>query len=574
MEEHSSDTTDTQNEATARTASHHEEQQDNNDNSSSSIAIHHAGLVIEQPQLSSDFYSSQQSDSGVVVPSPSSRKRNKKLRATNAARRGRRKNSVAGGGKRWRKIACSTLTISSIALYTLLYTTLSSNPTVVELLEMTKTYGGGSSSSYNNEYGADEKLLPEKNSTLYQRNLRIIQKTASTMARIYQPVPPMNWCIDERLSLDQLKRRPMGLCLLRIPHSASSTLKGINMRIATNFGKRAGIKSCIRHDTRDFGMYYPLRDKLSFLWTFLRDPTERAMSHIGSRLSQIYLRERNRDDPTFNIADMGLGQQTLNLLQNSMDITDGVLSEGRGGFQLQFAMQGYIPAWSAIDPLEPSHIVKPSKIHQYISRVFERYDFVGLVERFDESLVAMQLLLGLETSEILYFSTNTRTQWQRARISKGNFRCRKPLDWEQDLIPQLANKTVEQFVYDEKSNSAVQKNQTISLTIREYLENDPEWYAQNYADYVFYQAANQSLDRTILKIGLDVYSVALKDFRLLRKQAEEQCHPKFACSDDGQDQLELSKTDCQDQGGASIGCGYHCLNNVTAPPTVQRRLYK
>ena len=372
VDKHNSDMTDTQNEGTTRTASHHEEEQrDKIDHGSSSITIHHAGLVIEQPQLSSDFYSSQQSDSGAVVPSPSSRKRNKEIRATNAARRGRRKHSGAGGGKRWRKIACSTLIMSSVALYTLLYTTLSSNPTVVEILEMTKTYGGTttSSSSGDNEYDADENQLPFKNSTLYQRNLPGIRKTASTMARIYQPVPPMNWCIDERLSLDQLKRRPMGLCLLRIPHAASSTLKGINMRIATNFGKRAGIKSCIRHDTQDFGMYYPLRDKLSFLWTFLRDPSERAMSHIGSRLSQIYLRERNRDDPNFNIAGMGLGQQTLNLLQNSMDIRDGVLSEGRGGFQLQFAMQGYIPAWSAIDPLDPSHIVKPLQIHQHISRV-------------------------------------------------------------------------------------------------------------------------------------------------------------------------------------------------------------
>ena len=371
VEKHNSDTTDTQNEGTARTVSHHEEEERGRmDHKSSSITIHHAGLVIEQPQLSSDFYSSHQSDSGAVIPSPSSRKRNKEYRATNAARRGRRKHSGAGGGKRWRKIACSTLILSSIALYTLLYTTLSSNPTVVELLEMTKAYGGTTTTSNDNsEYDANEKQLPFQNSTLYQRNLLGIRKTASTMARIYQPVPPMNWCIDQRLSLDQLKRRPMGLCLLRIPHAASSTLKGINMRIATNFGKRAGIKSCIRHDTQDFGMYYPQRDKLSFLWTFLRDPTERAMSHIGSRLSQIYLRERNRDDPNFNIADMGLGQQTLNLLQNSMDIRDGVLSEGRGGFQLQFAMQGYIPAWIAIDPLAPSYIVKPSQIHQYISNV-------------------------------------------------------------------------------------------------------------------------------------------------------------------------------------------------------------
>jgi hypothetical protein len=30
------------------------------------------------------------------------------------------------------------------------------------------------------------------------------------------------------------------------------------------------------------------------------------------------------------------------------------------------------------------------------------YDFVGITERFDESVVAMQLLLGLRTSDVLY----------------------------------------------------------------------------------------------------------------------------------------------------------------------------
>jgi hypothetical protein len=179
----------------------------------------------------------------------------------------------------------------------------------------------------------------------------------------------------------------------------------------------------------------------------------------------------------------------------------------------------------------------------------------------------MQLLLGLEPSDILYFATNTRKQWQRARIARKTFACRKPFDWTRDLLPQVATKANEKSSSDNEENTAnattVQHNRTISMPIEEYLKNDPEWFAQNYADYVFYNAANQTLDRTILKIGLDVYSKALKEFRMLLKRAHEECHPQFTCSGDGQDQVELSRADCLDPGGTNIGCGYDCLNNLT-----------
>lgn len=83
----------------------------------------------------------------------------------------------------------------------------------------------------------------------------------------------------------------------------------------------------------------------------------------------MYLKDRSRDDPSINVTEMALGQQTLALLQNSVDIRDGALSEGRGGYQLQFAMQSYIPAWSAVDPLNPAQIVDRPRIHKHISTV-------------------------------------------------------------------------------------------------------------------------------------------------------------------------------------------------------------
>ena len=40
-----------------------------------------------------------------------------------------------------------------------------------------------------------------------------------------------------------------------------------------------------------------------------------------------------------------------------------------------------------------------------IDKILDNYDFIGVTDRFDESLVVLQLLLGLETSDILYLSS-------------------------------------------------------------------------------------------------------------------------------------------------------------------------
>lgn len=350
----------------------------------------------------------------------------------------------------------------------------------------------------------------------------------------------------------------MGLCYLKIPHNAGTTLKGINMRIARNFAQRHDIEGCIRHDSNTRGVYYAKRDKLSYLWTFIRDPTDRALSVVGSKLSYHFLRfNHNRD--SFNATNLSMSPPTaqssinetssslhnnpinsniskstvnnilvdraINMLQHDTDRNDGVVSEGRGGFQLQFGMQHYIDIYETVDP---------PKVLGHVSYMFNRYDFIGIVERFDESLVAMQLLLGLESSDILYFAANRKNQWQRAKVGRNTYVCRKPLDWEIDIISEPA--------------------------IRKYVMEDTEWYAQNYGDYILYEAANQSLDRTILQIGLDVFVNELKKFRSLLKRAHGECIPKFPCSFDGQDQFNESRYDCMD---GAVACGYKCLDSIT-----------
>jgi hypothetical protein len=189
-------------------------------------------------------------------------------------------------------------------------------------------------------------------------------------------------------------------------------------------------------------------------------------------------------------------------------------------------MLSIIEEWSAFNSSEHTKVKDPKKVQGYVREVVKGYNFIGLVERFDESLVALQLLLGLEPNDILYFAIKTRKQFELSPKEKV---CLAPLDW----------------------------NELLSNKVNEHLESD-EWFAQNYGDHLLYQAANMSLDQTILNLGLDVFSKALKDFRRLLDQAEESCNPIFPCSSNGTLQEEESNEDCYE--GAS--CGYKCLDGL------------
>lgn len=159
----------------------------------------------------------------------------------------------------------------------------------------------------------------------------------------------------------------------------------------------------------------------------------------------------------------------------------------------------------------------------------------SVVERFDESIVALQLLLGLEPSDILYFSSRDPHQnpYERQPVKRkqNTFRCQLVWDWQSILM---------------------------TPPIQHHLQS-AEWFAKNYGDYLLYHASNQSLDRTIMKIGLDTFAKALKDFRQLLQLAQEQCQPIFPCSSSGFDQYEASQKNCY---ADDVGCGYPCLDDL------------
>lgn len=277
--------------------------------------------------------------------------------------------------------------------------------------------------------------------------------------------------------------------------------------------------SCIRHDGHVPGMYYYKREALSFLWASVRDPASRAMSRVGYTLSE------RRPDQLQNESVI------LNALTDP-ELHFGTVSSGRGGFQLQYSMLTIIDEWSAWNASDPTHIINPSKIRQHVAQVVHGYDFLAVVERLDESLVALQLLLGLEAYDILHFATKVHDSYERKAIKykKKTFQCVK--------LQQL-NATRE---------------------VGNFLEST-EWFARNYGDYLLYTAANQSLDKTILDLGRSKFDAALAHYRSLQKEAHTVCSHQvfFPCSPNGTDQFQLSKPNCY---VPEQGCGYPCFDDM------------
>jgi len=396
--------------------------------------------------------------------------------------------------------------VAFVVIYSFCYLSLSSNP----------------KGSFNlHEEGHDSLTLSFSESNNAVRDAHI-REQGKKIARIWKPMNASQWCIDGRLKQEQAKGKPMGLCYVKMPRAASTTLAAINYRISSNFARRQGIPSCIRHDGPTPAYYYRHRMKgLSLLWTFIRDPTDRALSRIADSIS------KHRDEVHYtgaysnNVTDSYI----LNALKSSKDMQFGTISEGRGGFQTQYSMMQVSDEdlfWSAA---KPDEVQNHFMLLDSVKTLLTQYDFIGVVERLDESLVVFQLLMGLETSDILYISSRLWSQYSRT-----GGKCIENID------PQTLR----------------------SFDVREYLQS-PTWWAQNYGDRVLHQAASYSLDLTIQQIGAEYFREAYIYFQQMKKEVIDTCQPIFPCSKTGIDQWEESKTDCYEY---DIGCGYSCMDDI------------
>ena len=330
---------------------------------------------------------------------------------------------------------------------------------------------------------------------------------------------------------------PEGFLYVQLPKAASSSFAAINARIAIRQGQRQGhfpnrngtttttTRMACTHEERHTWsvkrLYGNRNRQKSFLWTSIRDPASRALSRIG-------IGRQNRTD-----------EKIIMLLQKLQHPQWGTVSQGQGGFQLNYLSWRTIPPYLFWTNKTPLFVKYTELVQLVITELLREYDFIALTERMDESLVVLQLLLNLPLGDILSVSSN--------------------------LVQQEGTD-------DDTTRSKCQPNDTdtiLSPVVQAYLQSD-DWYAPNYGDYVLYAVVNASLDQTIQLLGSQRVDKALQRYRHAKQIVQERCgndtHANMTIDPCWRlDQTQLAKqtqrTDCYLNGE---GCGYSCIDELEA----------
>jgi hypothetical protein len=309
------------------------------------------------------------------------------------------------------------------------------------------------------------------------------------------------------------KKTSAGLLFVKLQKAASSTVAGIALRIARGVGMTKIGTPCASQVKHVMANQFRNRNRTrSFMFSSVRDPTQRIISYI------FYISStsgRSMDDAKV------IGR----FKHQNHPVWTNKKVKWDSGYQVGYLHTGPPPdhvLWNM--SVTPNRVTDLPIIQSRIHDILEQYDFLLVVERLDESLVALQLLLDLDPSDILYvFGSKESGSWTATKQ-----KCHK-------LIPK-----------------------TISPAIKAYLES-PVWLARNYGDYLLYHAANQSLDATIEKLGRARFNETLKIYRSLLAQAQKTCESEvvFPCSPEGQEQFNKSAQSCY---AVDWGCGYPCLD--------------
>merc|ERR1719410_1179087 len=166
-----------------------------------------------------------------------------------------------------------------------------------------------------------------------------------------------------------------GIFYIKVPKASSSTLAHVTKRFAAKEARRQGFEEgsfCKTHDPMVHNSAFKLncanRDKeKSFLWTVIRHPNDRAISHYGMKVS---FKEIDTSDDQF-----------VNMLRTNGAFTSDV----------QLKMLN----------LKNSKNLKFEHT-ETIQKVLDEYNFIGIYERLHESLVVLQMLTDFHINDVLF----------------------------------------------------------------------------------------------------------------------------------------------------------------------------
>ena len=251
-----------------------------------------------------------------------------------------------------------------------------------------------------------------------------------------------------------------GIFYIKLPKTSSTTLAKVTNRIAVRQAKRQNLGeiTCKIHNpyTHQRATIIDIggRDlSKSWLWSVVRNPTDREISHYGMRASR--------------------GERDTNDFINSFETHPPPRN-----IQLHF-----------LAPEETPHGISDEEIAHHVQSILQNYNFIGIYEELDKSLVVLSMLLGVEINDVIY-------DFLPSRMTRcGSL---EPPGW---LTPEI-----KQFTTTDK------------------------WFQHNKADFILYDMVNKAFYNTIEMLGPDKVQAKLDQFqRLIRigtTYAQEQMHMK------------------------------------------------
>lgn len=339
-----------------------------------------------------------------------------------------------------------------------------------------------------------------------------IEKVAHMLARAFKKPSWGKWCVTSP-PRGLMESDFYGLLMVKVPKAASSTVAAVTLRIQNQTRYRTHKTCRIEYNHRLGSSYVKAPPAQSFLWTSIRDPTTRALSRIF--FSDVSFKNL---EPSDDVVLAGLQRQHDKF---------GTLSLGHGGFQVKYTTLREIMDYSACSEYNRSFVTKPERVVLSVKRIIDSYGFIALVERMDESLVALSMLLNIPVTDVLISSSKVAGSSYFMRYGK-------------------CVKLVKAFV---------------SPAVKEHLESKT-WLAQNYGDTLLHMTVNKSLDLTIdQSLGRANFDLKLSEYKRLKALDAKICAPHtiLPCSKDGTNQVGASRKNCYAE---DFGCGYPCVDEM------------
>jgi hypothetical protein len=300
----------------------------------------------------------------------------------------------------------------------------------------------------------------------------------------------------------------VGFLFLKPAKTGSSTSAGINLRMARNVARQQQ-----RHDKdNDFeicrsrfdhvwasDLYANRKADDSFLWTVIRSPGPRIVSQFFH----------------FAVSRLKVEPSDLNFVR----YVRGAAKKTRS-----IVFDYYLGVLSTV-PYEPKNRTSTSQQVETANRILKDYDFIGITERMDESVVALSMLNGLALADVLYLKAKGHGGFDDAGYDNT---CTY-------IWPSFVSKGMQAFFETE------------------------EWKEIIHWDNVLYQAANRSLDLTIDQLGRPEFEQQLAKYQHAKEIVHDRCLPvtDFPCSAGGK---FAHKTDCL---WKDSGCGMSCMDQVS-----------